>query len=52
MSSWSMFLLYKKFHDFGLDIGLSTESIVDNWRNLRYHMWHVDRGPFLNEDDE
>ena len=45
-------LLYKPFHDISADIELSTEIIVENWRNFRYRAWHVDRNPSIDENIE
>ena len=37
--------MYKPFRNISIDIGLSTDIIIENWRNFRYHPWHVDRIP-------
>ena len=38
-------LLYKPFRNIPNDIGLSSETVIENWRNFRYRAWHVDRSP-------
>lgn len=52
MFCWSELLLYNPFSDIDLDIGLSTENMVQNSRNFRYLVWHVDRSLFPNEGNE
>ena len=37
--------LYKTFYDFQKDIGHTSDEIVQNWQNLQYIPWHVDRKP-------
>ena len=45
-------LLYKPFHNIITDIGLSTDIIIENWRNFRYHPWHVDQTPSSSNNVE
>ena len=45
-------LLYKPFCDIYAEIGLSTEIIVEKWRNFRYRAWHVDWNPSIDENIE
>jgi ATP-dependent DNA helicase PIF1 len=57
---WSELLLYKPFSNFATDIGLSRDTIIHNWQNIKgtYHAWHVDRSlanveePPLEEAEE
>eukprot|EP01018_Ginkgo_biloba_P038592 Gb_30228 [translate_table: standard] len=42
---WSELLLYKPFRSFQTDIGLLKEQIIQNWHNMRYNAWHVNRSP-------
>jgi ATP-dependent DNA helicase PIF1 len=42
---WTELLLYKPFRNIPNDIGLSSETVIENWRNFRYRAWHVDRSP-------
>jgi hypothetical protein len=42
--------LYKPFCDFHRDIGQSTDEIIQNWENVCYNPWHVDRNPIPLED--
>ena len=37
--------MHKPFRNISTDIGLSIDIIIENWRNFRYHPWHVDRTP-------
>ena len=37
--------MYKTVHDFRKDIGHTYDEIVQNWQNLQYIPWHVDRKP-------
>eukprot|EP01018_Ginkgo_biloba_P033877 Gb_14372 [translate_table: standard] len=46
---WSKLLLYKPFRSFETDTGLLKEQIVQNWHNMRYRAWHVNRR--TTEDD-
>jgi ATP-dependent DNA helicase PIF1 len=49
---WSELLLYKPFRNIPLDIGLSNDTVIENWRNFRYRAWHVDRAPLSSENVE
>eukprot|EP01018_Ginkgo_biloba_P040472 Gb_22018 [translate_table: standard] len=42
---WSELLLYKPFCSFQTDIGVLKEQIIQNWHNMRYNAWHVNRNP-------
>ena len=49
--------MYKKFRDFRRDIGHTSDEILENWKNLQYIPWHVDRKPVptdaqVESDDE
>ena len=46
---WSELLLYKPFQNIEEEIGLDSNTIIENWRNLRYRAWHVDRAPLFND---
>ena len=46
---WSELVLYKKFRDFRRDIGHTSDEILQNWKNLQYIPWHVDRKPMLTD---
>ena len=35
--------MYKTFRDFRNDIGHTYDEIIQNWQNLQYIPWHVDR---------
>ena len=28
---------------------MDSNTIIENWRNLRYRAWHVDRAPLFND---
>ena len=48
-------LLYKPFGNISSNIGLSAETIIENWRNFHYCPQHIDRDPSSSdvvEDDE
>ena len=47
---WSELVLYKPFHDFHQDIGMTSDDIVQNWDNFHYNPWHIDRNPMPRED--
>jgi hypothetical protein len=44
--------LYKPFRNIPFDIGLSDETVIENWRNFRYRPWHVHRAPVSSENVE
>jgi ATP-dependent DNA helicase PIF1 len=46
---WTEFLLYKPFRNIPLDIGLSDDTVIENWRNFRYRAWHVDQAPISSK---
>eukprot|EP01018_Ginkgo_biloba_P012987 Gb_37081 [translate_table: standard] len=53
---WSELVLYKPFHSFDVDIGIVKEVIIERWRSLRYHAWHIKRAEeektLMDDDDE
>jgi hypothetical protein len=49
---WSELILYKPFRNIPIDIGLSDETMIENWRNFRYRPWHVHRAPVSSENVE
>ena len=47
--------MYKPLHNISSNIGLSAETIIENWRNFRYRPWHIDWAPSSSDvvqDDE
>ena len=45
----SELLLYKPFWNIEEDIGLDSNTIIENWRNLHYRAWHVDHAPLFDD---
>jgi hypothetical protein len=44
--------LYKPFRNIPFDIGLSDETVIENWINFRYRPWHVHRALVSSENFE
>ena len=50
---WSELILYKPFHSFNKNIGLTKTTIIQNSEPIRntYHAWHVDCIPPPTSDE-